>query len=124
MDYINEYVTTEEVSITSSGTAEQKLYAGFGKKKPNNNNPNIELKRLFICNTDSTDITVNLWLDDEINEYYLLKGLTIKQGTTLDFNDGIPYIFDNRYSLKLNLGDAGHTADITTVFCIKNYKDE
>ena len=102
MDYINEYVTTEEVSITSSGTAEQKLYAGFGKKKPNNNNPNIELKRLFICNTDSTDITVNLWLDDEINEYYLLKGLTIKQGTTLDFNDGIPFDLDTVNNLKLN----------------------
>ena len=128
MEYTPESIETKYVSITSSGTAEQILYTGLRSQEnyPTEvlNEFDIELKRLFICNTDSTDITVNLWLDDETDEFYLLKTLTIKQGTTLDFNDGIPYMFNNRYSLKLNLGDAGHTADITTVFCIKNYKDE
>ena len=142
MDYItvtengpNDYLYSEFISITSSGTAEKFIFYGkssddgerFQRGSDTNHflyqRPFIQLKRLFICNTDNTDITVNLWLDDETNEFYLLKGLTIKQGTTLDFNDGIPFDLDTVNNLKLNLGDAGHTADVTAIFCVKNYSE-
>ena len=70
------------------------------------------VERLLICNTDSTDITVSLYLDDGSDQFYLLKTTTIPVGVTLDFLNGVPLQYQASYGLKLALGDAAYTADI------------
>ena len=70
------------------------------------------IERLLICNTDSTDITVSLYLDDGSDQFYLLKVTTIPTAVTLDFLNGIPFQYQSSYAVKLVLGDAAYTADI------------
>jgi len=95
------------VSITSSGTAVQTLSAAVaGSERV------YTIERLFICNTDSSDITVNLYLDDGTDQFFLLKGVTIPTNQTLDFLNGVPYSYQASYAIKLTLGDANYTADI------------
>tara|TARA_R110002020_G_scaffold222634_1_gene431542 strand:+ start:26 stop:343 length:318 start_codon:yes stop_codon:yes gene_type:complete len=95
------------ITITSSGTDEKTLSAAVAESGKINT-----IERLLICNTDSTDITVNLWLDDGSNEFELLHLVTVPQGMTLDFLNGVPFQYAEKYGVLLNLGDAGFTADI------------
>tara|TARA_Y100000004_G_scaffold162312_1_gene190954 strand:- start:624 stop:965 length:342 start_codon:yes stop_codon:yes gene_type:complete len=69
------------------------------------------LERVLICNTDSEDIGVRLVLDDGTNTYHILKSITIPLGTTLDVLNGIPFVYDSRYSVKIITG-SGHTCDV------------
>ena len=71
------------------------------------------VERLLICNTDTTDIKVNLWLDDGAgNTPYILKEIIIPIGATLDFLNGIPFSFKASHRLSLQLTDAAYTADV------------
>ena len=73
-------------SITSSGDSELSLSAAETEEY---HGQIRTIERLLICNTDSTDITVDLWLDDGTNEFMMLDGTTIPVGVTLDFLNGI-----------------------------------
>ena len=94
-------------SITSSGTDTITLVAAVS-----NSVKESTIERLLVCNTDSTDITLNLWLDDGSDQYYLAKLVSIPQAQTLDFLNGIPFRYQESYAIKASLGSAGHTADI------------
>ena len=95
------------ITITSSGTAEKTLSTALaGSTKVNT------VDRLLICNTDTTDITVNLWLDNGSAEFEILHLTTVPKGMTLDVLHGVPFSYDATYGLLLNLGDAGYIADI------------
>ena len=69
------------------------------------------LERVLICNTDSEDITIRLQLDDGTDTYHILKGITVPLGTTLDVLNGIPFVYDSRYSVKIITG-SGLTCDV------------
>jgi hypothetical protein len=69
------------------------------------------VERLLICNIDTEDITVDLWLDDGSDQYYLLR--TVPQKMTLDFLNGTPFKYEASYGLKIRLAASGTpTADI------------
>jgi hypothetical protein len=71
------------------------------------------IERLLICNTDTEDITVNLYLDDGSEDFYLLKATSVPQAMTLDFLNGIPFHYRASYALKLSIAASGTpTADI------------
>jgi|TARA_R110002020_G_scaffold181483_2_gene376526 hypothetical protein len=71
------------------------------------------IERLLICNTDTTAVTVSLYLDDGAGEtIYLLKNTNIPIGVTLDFLNGIPLSYESKYNLAIVLGDAAFTADV------------
>ena len=72
------------------------------------------IERLLICNTDNEDITVNLYLDNDVNTYYLLYNTTIPAGTTLDFLNGVPMVYDSTYSLKFVHAAGTYRANIVT----------
>tara|TARA_R110001583_G_scaffold109576_2_gene258378 strand:- start:152 stop:475 length:324 start_codon:yes stop_codon:yes gene_type:complete len=95
--------------ITSAGTDTKTLSTaehGSSEKL-------FTVERLLVSNTDSTDVTVNLWLyDGSAIVGYILKATTVPVGTTLDVFDGVPFSYPANNSLLLNLGDAGHTADV------------
>ena len=94
--------------ITSSGTATQTLSSAIADSEKI-----YTVERLLVCNTDTTDITVNLWLyTGSAIDGYILKGTTVPLGTTLDVFQGIPFSYAATNNLLLSLGDAGYTADI------------
>ena len=95
------------ITITSSGGDEKTLSTALADSTKVNT-----VDRLLICNTDNTDITVNLWLDDGSDEFYMLKTTTIPVGVTLDFLDGIPFQYQASYGVLLSLGGVGYTADV------------
>ena len=71
------------------------------------------VERLLICNTDTTAISVDLWLDDGAgNAPYILDGVEIPVGVTLDFLNGIPFSFKASHRLSLQLTDAAYEADV------------
>lgn len=94
-------------NITSSGDSTLVLSAAIAHSEKE-----FTVERLLVCNTDSTDITFNLWLDDNADQYYLAKAVTIPQNQTLDFLNGIPFRYQASYGLKMSLGAAGDTADV------------
>ena len=71
-----------------------------------------KLERLLITNTDTTAITVSLYLDDSSDQYYILKLAESDSGFTLDVLDGTPLVYDDTFILKVTLGDAAYVADI------------
>ena len=95
--------------ITSSGTATQTLSSA----EHASSQKVFTVERLLVCNTDNTDITVNLWLyTGSAIDGYILQGTTVPVGTTLDVFQGIPFSYAASNALLLSLGDAGYTADI------------
>ena len=69
------------------------------------------IERLLICNTDSTNITVRVSLEDGSNVTHLLYDTVIPVGVTLDVLDGIPLVYDSFNLVKIITG-SGHTADV------------
>ena len=69
------------------------------------------LERVLICNTDTEDINIRLLLDDGTNTYHILRGVIIPVSTTLDVLNGIPFVYDSRYSVKITTS-GGHVCDV------------
>ena len=68
---------------------------------------------LLICNTDTTAITVSLWLETSgAATKYILKSVEIESGYTLDVFDGIPFIYDDNYKLNISLGHSDYVAEV------------
>ena len=114
----------EDIIKSLSGTAEVLLYDPLvreadheerGQGDEYDNRPDyLSLSRLFICNTDSTDITVTLYLKDSSDVItHLLYSTLIPVKCTLDFNNAIPVEFNSDLKLCIKLEDAGFTADVT-----------
>ncbi len=114
----------EDIIKSLSGTAEVLLYDplviindGEQTDPPESyyNRPEyLSLDRLFICNTDNTDITVLLYLKDSSDVItHLLYSTLIPTSCTLDFNNGIPVEFDSDMKLCIKLGDAGYVAEVS-----------
>tara|TARA_R110000765_G_scaffold287231_1_gene383683 strand:- start:217 stop:537 length:321 start_codon:yes stop_codon:yes gene_type:complete len=95
--YINATAASTNTIFTASGTA-----LGQGS---------FTLERLLICNTDSTDITVRVSLEDGSNTIHILYDTVIPIGVTLDVLDGIPLVYDSFNLVKIITG-SGHTADV------------
>mgnify|MGYP003148920600 CR=1 FL=1 len=70
------------------------------------------IERLLICNTDSTDIEVSVYLEDASTDFYIIRNTIIPVGTSLDVLHGIPFQYQESYGVKLVLGNAAYTADI------------
>jgi hypothetical protein len=70
------------------------------------------VERLLICNTDTTDITVTVNLNDGSDTFALLSDTTIPVGVTLDMFHGLPFQYERSYAFEVILGDAAYTADI------------
>ena len=71
------------------------------------------IDRLLICNTDTTAVTVSLYLDNGAGTTYKLLHLTsIPVGVTLDFLNGVPITYGSKYKLDIVLGNAAYTADV------------
>jgi len=69
--------------------------------------------RLLICNTDTTAITVNLYLTNPGGDtYYILKNIEIASGYTLDVFEGEPFVYDDAFRLVYANGHTDYTADI------------
>jgi hypothetical protein len=68
--------------------------------------------RLLICNTDSTNITATVRLNDGTDTFQIAHNVTIPIGITLDVFRGIPFQYEKSYALEVILGNAGYTADI------------
>ena len=69
--------------------------------------------KLLICNTDTTAITVNLYLKNAGGDtYYILKTIEIDIGYTLDVFEGKPFVYDDAFKLTFTLGHTDYTADI------------
>jgi len=69
--------------------------------------------RLLICNTDTTAITVNLFLQNAGGDtYYILKTIEIESGYTLDVFEGEPFVYDDTFRLVFTLGHTDYAADI------------
>jgi len=69
--------------------------------------------RLLICNTDTTAIMVNLFLQNADGDtYYILKTIEIESGYTLDVFEGEPFIYDDAFRLIFSLGHTDYAADI------------
>jgi hypothetical protein len=91
-----------------SGTAVQTLSAAVASSVNVNT-----IERLLICNTDTTDIVVTVYLDNGSGGVYnLLYNSTIPVGTSLDVLHGIPFQYEESYAVKLELDDAAYTADV------------
>ena len=85
------------------------------------------LERLFICNTDSTNIYVNLF--QQITDhstgtavhttYNYLKDCLIPKGVTLDFNNGIPLEIKRSSALQIQLTDAAYTGTVNGLITLK-----
>ena len=74
----------------------------------------LSLSQLLICNTDSTDIVVSLYLESSSgNLFQFLRSQVIPHLVTLDFINGNPIEFDVDMKLVIKLGDAGHIANVT-----------
>ena len=96
------------INISSTGTTEQVLSAAVA-----DSDDVYVIERLLICNTDTTVIKVNLWLDDGSGSApYILKAVEIPVEATLDFLNGIPFNFKASHKLALNLTDNAYTADV------------
>ncbi len=93
--------------INVSGTGVQALRAAS-----TNTSESHTVERLLICNTDTTDIAVNLYLQKDADIHYLLKSCSIPVGVTLDFLNGIPFTYNADYVFNFSLTDAAYTADI------------
>jgi hypothetical protein len=93
--------------VSLSGTGTETLSALKTK------NHSKKVTRLLICNTDTTAITVSLWLETSgAATKYILKSVEIESGYTLDVFDGIPFIYDDNYKLNISLGHSDYVADV------------
>tara|TARA_R110002096_G_scaffold32791_5_gene95204 strand:+ start:2022 stop:2423 length:402 start_codon:yes stop_codon:yes gene_type:complete len=106
----DEVLLYEPLGFTAESEA---LYSDSYIKKDLERPEYLTLSRLFICNTDSTDITVTLYLKDSSDVItHLLHSTLIPVKCTLDFNNGIPVEFYRDMKLCIKLGGAGFTADV------------
>tara|TARA_R100000900_G_C3235305_1_gene143993 strand:- start:39 stop:356 length:318 start_codon:yes stop_codon:yes gene_type:complete len=94
--YLNVSATTDE-QVLSAATSDGKTKKVF---------------RLLICNTDTTAITVNLYLKNNGDTYYILKSVEIEAGYTLDVFEGEPFVYDDAFKLAFTLGHTDYVADI------------
>ena len=91
----------------SATTAEQVLSVATSDGKTK------KVFRLLICNTDTTAITVNLYLKNAgADTYYILKSIEIESGYTLDVFEGEPFVYDDAFKLIFTLGHTDYAADI------------
>ena len=99
-------MTFKYVSVSGT-TAAQRL------SEVTNDGKTKKVFRLLICNTDTTAITVNLFLTNAGGDtYYILKGIEIESGYTLDVFEGEPFVYDDTFRLVFTLGTTDYAADI------------
>ena len=78
----------------------------------------VRVDKILICNTDSTEVEVDLYLYDASispNTVKILDGAVLSKKQTLDVFEGTPFEYDAAYDLKAGVG-SGHTADIICNF--------
>jgi hypothetical protein len=100
------------ISAASSGTA----HVVIGPPEANTGNTNVLIHSLYIVNTDSTSIGVDLYLstDNGVSVHIpILDGIKIAVGYTLDVFDGIPFEYSDTYGLFFKMTDAAYTANVT-----------
>tara|TARA_B100000519_G_C14069318_1_gene355988 strand:- start:222 stop:575 length:354 start_codon:yes stop_codon:yes gene_type:complete len=100
------------INATSSGTA----HVIIGPSEANTGNKNIIIHSLYIVNTDTTSIGVDLYLSTDNGATVhipILDGIKIGIGYTLDVFEDTPFEYSDTYGLFFKMTDAAYTANAT-----------
>ena len=63
------------------------------------------VERLMVCNVDTSPSAIDLYLYDGSTTYYILDGVDIPAGQTLDVFNGIPFKYEAKYALYIKTPD-------------------
>jgi len=100
------------ITSTSNGTN----HVIIGPPEANSGNKNIIIHSLYIVNTDTTSIGVDVYLSSDNGvtvNVPILDGIKIGIGYTLDVFDGIPFEYADSYGLFFKMTNAAFTAKVT-----------
>ena len=101
MEFI--YKNLTDAGVTIKAQSEEAMGRDFNR-----------INKLLICNTDTTEIEIDIFLYDASitpNTVKILDGVILSKKQTLDVFEGTPFEYDAAYDLKADAG-SGHTADI------------
>ena len=73
----------------------------------------FNIKSISLANIhDSDSVTVDLYLSDASNSYYILKNVVIPKGVTMFLEDEFVEFERTVYSLYIKLGSGSSTVDV------------
>ena len=107
---------------TSSGTS----HVIIGPPEANTGNMNIIIHSLYIVNTDTTSIGVDLYLSTDAGSTVhvpILDGIKIGIGYTLDVFEEVPFEYPDTHGLFFKMTDAAFTAQVTGNYSISQRID-
>ena len=105
------------INSTSSGTT----HIIIGPPEANTGNMNIIIHSLYIVNTDTTSIGVDLYLSSDNGATVhvpILDGIKIGIGYTLDVFEDTPFEYSDDYGLFFKMTNAAFTATVTGNYSI------
>jgi len=124
-----------------SGSEAETLLPGFNNENDSRYLDIATISKCRIANTYSADITVDVYLERDIDydviepaddsgqfysvdtsTFYFIKSLVIPTGAAIDIFDGNSCAFERKFKLQIKLNGSSETADITLGYSIdKNY---
>ena len=100
------------INSTSNGTN----HVIIGPAEANTGNMNIIIHSLYVVNTDTTSVGIDLYLSSDAGATVhipILDGIKIGIGYTLDVFEDTPFEYSDDYGLFFKMTNGAFTAQIT-----------